>query len=166
MATGKVAPMSLAKCGSGCRGRTVSQIQLKTPGSFLSSNSPCPGIFLCRSCIRYHRSEQTVQKHQDSHSQIGHVMSSHLNCPGTHMNCRKRMQVMCVRYMITTCKVSNLVRGRQILQTVKHSPRICVSARKEMTMLARIRTWMWCWAWPFDLSQSRSLWISRLCICR
>lgn len=98
---------------------------------FLSSKDPCSGINLCRSCIRYHRSKQTVQKHQDLHSQIGHVMCSHPNHSGMHMKCRKRTQAMRVRYMTTPCRVSDLVCRRQILQSIKHSPRICVCAGKK-----------------------------------
>lgn len=71
---------------------------------FLSSNAPCSGIYLCRSCIRYHRSEQMVQKHHDLRSQIGHIMCSHLNYPDAHTNCKRRVQATCVRYIATPCK--------------------------------------------------------------
>lgn len=56
---------------------------------------PLSEIYLCRSCIRYHRRKQMVQKHQDLHLQIGHIMCSHLNYPDTHRNCRARMQAVC-----------------------------------------------------------------------
>lgn len=102
MATEKVAPISLAMYVQ-FRLPIVDCVTFSAQNTrvFLSSNYPCLGIYLCRSCIRYHRSEQMVQKHHDLRSQIGHIMCSHLNYPDTHTNCKRRVQATCVRYRNT-----------------------------------------------------------------